>query len=191
MLDEASESQIWSYYCLNYYDKIKASILYLVTEICESTSITWILNSLNWTITIKSINWRHYIFIRYGGTILECLVSLYNQGGAMRFYQGVSYAIVQGPLSRFGSVAANEGNIHWTIIIECFIMYIISVGARELVKILYINNDSRNVFLSTGLGSILAAIWRILLMPIDTCKTVLQVEGNSGEIIHSFRNKMN
>ena len=107
----------------------------------------------------------------------------------MRFYQGVSYAIVQGPLSRFGSVAANEGNIHRTIIIECFIMYIISVGARELVKILYINNDSRNVFLSTGLGSILAAIWRILLMPIDTCKTVLQVEGNSGEIIHSFRKK--
>lgn len=29
-------------------------------------------------------------------------------------------------------------------------------------------------------GSILAALWRILLMPLDTCKTVLQVEGQRG-----------
>ena len=31
--------------------------------------------------------------------------------------------------------------------------------------------------MATLFGTILASLWRILLMPVDTCKTVLQVEG--------------
>jgi len=47
---------------------------------------------------------------RHGGTVNEALRALYSQGGIKRFYLGLSYAIIQGPLSRFGGVAANEGS---------------------------------------------------------------------------------
>ena len=77
---------------------------------------------------------------------------LYSQGGFYRFYKGLGYALVQGPLTRFGAVAANE------------------LG-REMM---------RTVSLATMFGTVVASLWRIFLMPVDTCKTVLQVEGNAG-----------
>ena len=33
----------------------------------------------------------------------------WQAGGIPRFYQGVSFAIIQNPLSRFGDTAANTG----------------------------------------------------------------------------------
>lgn len=33
---------------------------------------------------------------------------------------------------------------------------------------------------TTWIASLLAGIWRIVLTPLDTCKTVLQVEGSKG-----------
>jgi len=48
---------------------------------------------------------------RYGGTMSDAMVQLYSQGGICRFYEGITFALIQGPLSRFGSVAANEGAI--------------------------------------------------------------------------------
>jgi hypothetical protein len=99
---------------------------------------------------------------RYGGSIMEAMHALYGQGGVARFYQGISYAIIQGPLSRFGSVAANE-------------------GAREFMKLqLPLGSQTSYLLTATALGGILASIWRAILMPIDTCKTVLQVEGREG-----------
>lgn len=98
---------------------------------------------------------------RYGVGIAEAMISLYNDGGIPRFYKGLAFALLQGPLSRFGAVAANE-------------------GSTELIKLLKLNNEFYNLNLSTALGSILSSLWRVLLMPIDTCKTVLQVDGNQG-----------
>lgn len=100
-----------------------------------------------------SINYQY----RHGGSILQTIHTLYEQGGILRFYDGIAFALIQGPLSRFGSILANE-------------------GTKDLFK-LY-NNDS--ILLSTIIGSVLASLWRIFLMPIDTCKTVLQVEGIDG-----------
>ena len=37
-----------------------------------------------------------------------------------------------------------------------------------------------NVVVKTAFGSISAALFRIVLMPIDTCKTVMQVDGSDG-----------
>ena len=34
---------------------------------------------------------------------------MYAEGGVRRFYQGVGFAVVQAPLSRFGDTAANGG----------------------------------------------------------------------------------
>jgi hypothetical protein len=42
-----------------------------------------------------------------GGTLGETIGQLYREGGVGRFYQGLSVAALQLPLSRFGDVAAN------------------------------------------------------------------------------------
>jgi hypothetical protein len=75
---------------------------------------------------------------RYGVSMVEALRELYRQGGIYRFYRGLPYAIIQGPLARFGGVAANDAAI-------VFAAYLTS-QPEQLSK----------GMLSTALGSILA-----------------------------------
>jgi Mitochondrial carrier protein len=105
---------------------------------------------LMWLRTI--INYQY----RYGGTVLEVMHILYAEGGIGRFYQGATYALLQGPLSRFGDTAANE-------------------GMKELLS-----GGRFSVGFITACASMTAAIWRIFLTPIDTIKTTLQVSGSEG-----------
>lgn len=44
----------------------------------------------------------------YDVSFFEAVETLYAEGGLERFYRGISFALVQGPLSRFGSIAANS-----------------------------------------------------------------------------------
>ncbi len=97
---------------------------------------------------------------RYGGTLSSSLSTLYNEGGVGRLYQGLPFALIQGPLTRFGDTAANIG-----------ILALID-SIPEL--------DGMPLPLKTACGSICAGLWRIVLMPVDTSKTVLQVEGKEG-----------
>ena len=99
---------------------------------------------------------------RYGVSMTTALHELYRQGGLARFYRGWPYALVQGPLARFGAVAANDASI-------VFAAYWLGQSERA----------SKGAF-STALGSVLAGLWRLFLMPVDTCKTVLQVDGVRG-----------
>jgi len=103
---------------------------------------------LMWLRTV--INWQY----RYGGTIGEAFTALYAQGGIARFYQGAAFALLQGPLSRFGDTAANEG-----------------------VKVLL---SGYSLSVVTFVASFTAALWRIILTPVDTIKTTLQVTGTQG-----------
>ena len=41
--------------------------------------------------------------------MVEVCTKLYAEGGVGRFYQGLTPALIQGPISRFGDTAANEG----------------------------------------------------------------------------------
>mmetsp|Transcript_14884 Transcript_14884/g.21485 ORF Transcript_14884/g.21485 Transcript_14884/m.21485 type:complete len:178 (+) Transcript_14884:734-1267(+) len=59
--------------------------------------------SLMWLRTI--INYQ----ARYGATFLQTLSTLWEDGGLPRFYRGLVFALVQAPLSRFVSTAANDG----------------------------------------------------------------------------------
>jgi len=102
---------------------------------------------------------------RNGGTTRQALSHLYNEGGRgfggiRRFYRGLGPAIFQGPLSRFGDTAANTGAI----------------------TLLDAHPDTKNlpVAVKTLGASVVAATWRIFLMPIDACKTGLQVNGKDG-----------
>jgi hypothetical protein len=108
--------------------------------------------TLMWLRTV--VNYQY----RYELTMKEAIRELYSKGGFLRFYAGLSFAIVQGPVSKFGAVAANE-----------------------FAKIMFPTDQ----FIATAAGSILSGLWRVILMPIDTCKTVLQVGGTLG-----FRNMM-
>mmetsp|Transcript_32123 Transcript_32123/g.102185 ORF Transcript_32123/g.102185 Transcript_32123/m.102185 type:complete len:306 (-) Transcript_32123:239-1156(-) len=93
---------------------------------------------------------------RYGVSFFEAARRLYGKGGLLRFYKGIEFALLQGPLSRFGATAANDG-----------------------IMALLADSDA-SLSLKTGCGAFLAAAWRVTIMPVDTCKTVLQVHGREG-----------
>ena len=93
---------------------------------------------------------------RNGGSTTEALEALYKEGGIPRFYRGVSFALFQTPLSRFGDTAANSG----------------------MLALLATSDLPMSV--QTACASAVAAIWRMGLTPIDTMKTTLQVKGADG-----------
>jgi hypothetical protein len=94
--------------------------------------------SLMWLRTI--INYQ----CRYGTTFRQALRTLLNEGGIGRLYCGMGFALIQAPLSRFVSTAANDGvesllaNLSWTQ----------SWGAGR----------------TTVVASIVVGLWRMLLM---------------------------
>mmetsp|Transcript_48658 Transcript_48658/g.41093 ORF Transcript_48658/g.41093 Transcript_48658/m.41093 type:complete len:324 (-) Transcript_48658:105-1076(-) len=102
---------------------------------------------------------------RYGTTTKEALKHLYKDGGGgvrgvLRFYKGFTPALLQGPLSRFGDTAANT-------------------GALALLDS-YESTKGLPVGVKTIAASISAALFRIVLMPVDCLKTTMQVEGAKG-----------
>lgn len=115
--------------------------------VIQVLSLMWLRTSMN----------RQY---RYGGDLSSSLKELWEEGGIPRLYQGLPFALVQGPLTRFGDTAAN-------------------VGILALLESLP-ETQGLPLAVKTGLGSISAGLWRIFLMPIDASKTAMQVEGESG-----------
>jgi len=110
--------------------------------------------SLMWLRT--TMNYQY----RYGTGTGEALRALYKEGGVRRFYRGIGPALFQGPLSRFGDTASNAG----------------------MLALLDANPSTSGlpVAAKTACASFTAGMFRIFLMPIDTMKTVLQVEGAKG-----------
>lgn len=110
--------------------------------------------SLMWLRTL--INYQ----CRYGTTFSQALHTLLQEGGIARLYRGLSFAIIQAPLARFVSTAANEG------------------------VVAFLASFSMTRQWGPGRTTIVAACvvgaWRMLLMPIDTMKTVLQVDSSEG-----------
>jgi len=116
-------------------------------------------STLMWMRT--TVNYQY----RYGMSTGQALSALYNDGGrglsgVLRFYKGYVPALMQGPLSRFGDTAANAGMVTLLDSLE---------STKDLP-----------VGLKTVAASAAAASFRIVIMPIDACKTIMQVEGNRG-----------
>ena len=115
--------------------------------------------TLMWLRTI--INYQS----RYGIPFFKSVGILYREGGIARFYRGLSFALFQAPLSRFVSTAANDG-------VEALLAsFDVTRGWGEGLKV--------------GVAAIVVGLMRMMLMPLDTCKTVLQVDSVEG-----FRNLM-
>ncbi|CAK9057396.1 unnamed protein product [Durusdinium trenchii] len=99
---------------------------------------------------------------KFGGTLLEVLKKLWAEGGLPRLYQGLfPWAIFQAPLSRFGDVAAND-----------MVLVLIPALLPQVP-----------VSISTFVGSLSSAAWRIVITPVDTCKTILQTDGSKGWVM--------
>lgn len=103
---------------------------------------------LMWLRTTVNYQYKH------GVDIQTAFWNLYSEGGILRFYRGVTVALLTGPIARFGDTASNEG-----------------------VKELFRNNHSGQlpVWAMTLTASMVAALWRIVITPLDTLKTSLQV----------------
>ncbi|EAU83529.1 mitochondrial carrier protein [Coprinopsis cinerea okayama7 len=97
---------------------------------------------------------------RFGSSLSTALNTLYAAGGYVRFYQGLSAALLQGPLARFGDTAANAG----------------------ILALLQSNPYMKKLpaFVKTVFASLAAAAFRMILTPIDTVKTTLQAQGREG-----------
>jgi len=110
--------------------------------------------SLMWLRTTMNYQYRH------GLNTSEAISLLYKQGGVSRFYQGLLPALLQGPLSRFGDTAANAG------------------------AIALLDSYDETRCLPSGIKSVAsssaASLFRLALMPVDTVKTIMQVEGKQG-----------
>lgn len=94
---------------------------------------------------------------RYGTSTTEAFRALFKDGGARRFYRGIAPALIQGPLSRFGDTAANQG----------------------MLTLLNSNESTKSLpaAVKTVAASFTSAMWRVVLMPVDTLKTTLQTGG--------------
>jgi len=97
---------------------------------------------------------------RYGTNFTNATKTLFTDGGWVRYYQGLTAALVQGPISRFGDTAANAG-------------ILALLNSNEYTRTL--PELEKTVFVSLA-----AACFRILLTPIDTIKTTLQTQGKPG-----------
>jgi len=104
--------------------------------------------SLMWLRT--TMNYQY----RYGTSLPKALSTLYGNGGIPRLYQGLPFALVQGPAARFGDTAANA-----------FALALLQTSDMDMA-------------LKTACASSAAALWRIVITPIDTVKTTFQVEGS-------------
>ncbi|KAJ6632464.1 mitochondrial carrier [Mycena sp. CBHHK59/15] len=107
---------------------------------------------------------------RYGTSMTQAIQTLYQDGGWTRYYQGMSAALIQGPVSRFGDTAANSG-------------ILALLGSNSYLK-------KMPELLKTVFASLAAAAFRMILTPIDTVKTTLQTQGKPGIQILKARVKM-
>ena len=133
------------------YDIYKKSV---TSGLNGATAMTVQVGSLMWMRTIMNYQYR------YGGKITDTVNLLYKDGGVRRFYRGVGAAMFQGPLSRFGDTFSNT-------------------LALSLCKE-HATLNNLPIPVQTAFASTTAGLFRIFLMPIDTVKTVLQVEGKDG-----------
>jgi len=112
------------------------------------------ISTLMWLRTVMNYQYR------YGTSMKDAMKTLYRQGGIPRFYSGYTAALIQGPLSRFGDTASNMGVLAF-------------LDNHDKTKDLPIP-------IKTFFASSMAAFFRIFLMPVDTIKTMMQVEGQKG-----------
>ena len=88
-------------------------------------------------------------------------------GGVGRLYQGLLPALMQAPLSRYLSGFLFKGS-------KC-LFFRFGDTAGNVATLTLLANSGLPIALQTATASLVSAGWRMLIMPIDTVKTTLQV----------------
>ncbi|KZT62563.1 mitochondrial carrier [Calocera cornea HHB12733] len=97
---------------------------------------------------------------RFGGGMISSTKELWREGGFPRYYAGLTAALFQGPIARFADTFANVG-----------ILALLSSNP-VLAKL---PSPAKTAF-----ASLAGALFRMILVPIDTVKTTMQTQGASG-----------
>jgi hypothetical protein len=87
---------------------------------------------------------------RYGTSFYQSINFLYKEGGIGRFYNGLGFALFQAPVTRFVATASNDG----------VLSLLANLSATQ----------HWGPGITTIFASVVVGFFRILLMPIDTCK---------------------
>ena len=118
--------------------------------------------TLLWLRTTMNYQYKH------GGSFRAALSHLYQEGGVRRLYAGLAPALIQGPISRFGDTAAND-------------------GIRAALGALDATAAWPSAYTSVAC-SVAAGLFRVLLMPLEVVKTSMQVEGTGA--LKSLRSRI-
>ncbi|EDQ89844.1 uncharacterized protein MONBRDRAFT_18941 [Monosiga brevicollis MX1] len=109
---------------------------------------------LMWLRTVMNHQYRN------GGTMGDTIRKLWRQGGVTRFYSGLTAAMIEAPLSRGVGAAANYATLN--------MLSRTSLG------------NHLPVVAQTALSSVGVGCFRLVYYPVDTIKTIMQVEGREG-----------
>ena len=101
---------------------------------------------------------------RYGNSFYTTSKQLYSEGGVLRFYRGFLPAMTLGPLLRTSGIMSN------TYVLNKFKDTNVPMSVQTLI------------------GTGLATICRISLLPLSTYKNIVQVEGKNG--FHILKQKI-
>jgi len=114
---------------------------------------------LMWLKTVMNHQYYH------GGSLVETFHTLWAEGGVSRFYQGVGFALLQKPISRFGDAFMQSAAL--------------SLFGRPGQ---HLHGVSFGVMVAT-----FGACWRLGTAPLDTWKVTAQVHGTLSQRIFAQR----
>jgi hypothetical protein len=144
-------------------ETLAAGMLQAAREgIASAQAMVFNIFCLMWLRTVMNHQYRH------GGSTLATFATLWREGGVPRFYSGLTAALIQGPMSRGVAAAANFATI--------------ALLAQSPIT------AELPTFVKTTLSSIGVALFRLICYPLDTIKTMSQVEGAGA--LSSLREKV-
>lgn len=119
--------------------------------------------------------------MKVGCNTTQAFTDLYNEGGVGRFYRGAGFALMQGPLARFGDTAANEGvkELLGPLGLNVYVKTRVVINDTPLrldTPLFHIHTSNRATV--ALVGSILAGLWRVVINPVGLMKTSLQTDGS-------------
>jgi hypothetical protein len=131
---------------------LRGGLAGMLAAVLQVICLLWLRTAMN----------RQYF---YGGTLHQSLVSLWTEGGIARFYSGVSIALLQTPLARFGDT-----------FLQTATTAVLGMPGTT------VHGGSIGMIVAT-----LGAFWRLVIAPLDTLKVTMQVHGDSATKVFSHR----
>lgn len=114
---------------------------------------------LMWMRTVMNYQYFH------GGTLWEAMKTMWAEGGIPRFYRGLSFALMQVPIARFGDTFA-----------QTMVYLIFGSPGKEVHGVI-----------AGAVVATIGALCRLMISPLDTMKLNAQVHGGSAAKIMTNR----